>query len=559
LNPWGFVSVAALAVTSSLAAYVFVRGPRTASSFPFALLMGSFALWDASEAVVRLSTVSDLNQLLPWVRVQWIGIGLVSGTFLHFGVAFATARRLSDRRWQVPAVYAVSAVIIPLVVFTNLIVTGVVSTPLGPSADLGSGYLPAAVWYQAWLLITIAALLRAYARSGSRDFRRRTRAAVLILAVTATVGSFTELFWPFYGPIPTPLGLISVYSLAIAIVAAYSQVFLHFLEIQATTETVQVPSRHVLRPGLSYLFLSRNRDPAFTAFREMVGATPGICITGLHPSKVKERFHLERTPILWVTAALSEDFCYRPKALEFELLLTVSRFVEGNPSTVVLVDDLDLLSQTNGFAAVSRFLRRLNNLAANRACTTIAAVDPDALSEAQVALLRGLCDEVQEFPPSPLGNEPLTADVGAFLLEGDREAAYSVYESVASVERGLVVTTKSPVRVRKRLDVKTQILWVGGPGDVGEAFEGPAAIDLVAGKAAASLLRDRSRPIVYIQDMEQFLLLAPFPQVLEFIKGLIDRVAIQGGLVLASVAPKAVPPSELASLRRRFDGFRVLG
>src|SRR5207249_3469898 len=148
----------------------------------------------------------------------------------------------------------------------------------------------------------------------------------------------------------------------------------------------------------------------------------------------------------------------RPRALEFEVLHAVSRFVRGNPATVVLVDDVDLLVRTVGFEAVARFLHRLNNLSTGRGSTTIAALDPDALPADQVTLLR----------------------------------------------------------------------------------------------------RDRERPVVFVADIEQLRLFAPFPRVVEFVKGLIDQVAIRDGVLLASVEPKGIEAQELACLRRRFDVVRKL-
>ncbi|MEK6839179.1 MAG: hypothetical protein AABY08_05520 [Candidatus Thermoplasmatota archaeon] len=57
MTVWGFVSAASLVATGGLALYVAFRGPRTASSRPFVYLMASFAVWDLSEAVLRLSPI----------------------------------------------------------------------------------------------------------------------------------------------------------------------------------------------------------------------------------------------------------------------------------------------------------------------------------------------------------------------------------------------------------------------------------------------------------------------------------------------------------------------
>src|SRR5205814_10503922 len=72
-----------------------------------------------------------------------------------------------------------------------------------------------------------------------------------------------------------------------------------YLVIEPVTElhTARAP-RHRLERGLNYLVLENGRSAAMGAFRDIVSATPGLCVTGLAPSRVTVRFGLERTPIL---------------------------------------------------------------------------------------------------------------------------------------------------------------------------------------------------------------------------------------------------------------------
>ncbi len=553
---WGVASAASLIATTALAVYILARVPRTLTRLPFALLTAAFAMWDLGEAVVRLAPDASSGALLPWIRLQWVGIALTSGTFLHFALNFSSGRPLRSRPRLLPLTYGVSGVVAALVVATDWVVGGVVEGALGPVAAVGPAYPAAAVWYEAWFVVTIAILIRTYLRNRSAEVRRRVRGVVLVLAVAAVLASATEVFWPLYTSSPGNLGLSSIYMLAVAIGASISEIRFHFLEIPAVTERVRGPAPSTLGPGLATLFLSHTRDPAFEAFRDAVSTVPGLCLSGVHPAKLQERYGLERTPILWFTSATEGERAVRPRALEFEVLHTIARFMKDNPATVVLVDDVDLLVHLLGFDAVARFLHRVNNLATGRGSTALAAADPDALTEPQLALLRGLYDEVRESPPPVSFLEPvLPPGPGSVLLEGDPEAAFSLYESVAGGDRGVLVTTKNPVRLRRRGTAAERVVWVGAGGESGE---GPAAIDLEAGHLATGMLRGVSRPVLYLADIEQLRLHAPFPRVLEFVKGLIDQVAIQRGVLLASVTPKGMGPTEVASLRRRFDRVREL-
>lgn len=62
----------------------------------------------------------------------------------------------------------------------------------------------------------------------------------------------------------------------------------------------------------------------------------------------------------------------------------------------------------------------------------------------------------------------------------------------------------------------------------------------------------------FVPDLEQLKLVCPFSKAIEFVKGLIDQMAVREGVLVASVEPQALSPTELAALRRRFDRIRSL-
>src|SRR3989440_607274 len=164
--------------------------------------------------------------------------------------------------------------------------------------------------------------------------------------------------------------------------------------------------RHRLERGLNYLVLENGRSSAMGAFRDIVSATPGLCVTGLAPSRVSVRFGLERTPILWITTVSNEERTVRPNALDFELVHTVVKFLRENPGTAVLLDDLDYLATLAGFDAVARFLKRVTNQASASKGTVIVAAGFGTFPPEQVALLRGSVDRVLEVHEAIASSTP---------------------------------------------------------------------------------------------------------------------------------------------------------
>src|SRR2546427_1453816 len=137
------------------------------------------------------------------------------------------------------------------------------------------------------------------------------------------------------------------------------------------------------------------------AFRDIVSATPGLCVTGLAPTHVAAEFGLERTPILWITTASSTERTVRPSGLDFELVHTVVKFLRENPGTAVLLDDLDYLSTVAGFDAVARFLKRVLNQASASRGAVIVAAGQGTVTPEQPALLRGSVGRVLDLQEAP--------------------------------------------------------------------------------------------------------------------------------------------------------------
>lgn len=552
-----------ISLASFCAALVFIvlLAGRRKFSRPAGALFGlaiALALWSFGETVTRLlPETADNDVVLAWIRVEWLGIAFVSATLLHFVVEYIRSP-IADRKWFLPAIYAPAVLVAGLILLTDKIVTGWVASPLGPFATTGDWYLPAAAWFASLLAVATVLLIVAYVR-GDSVFRERSLPLLGVMTITNFVGPLTETFWPFLTGAPTGLGLGTVFALAFTITGVYSEWRLHFLPITAITEKSSVAQPiHRLEPGLSHLFLAPHRDPAFEAFRELVGRSPGLCITAVYPPRIQERYGLETTPILWITNLSPRGLVARPTGLEFEVQLSTVRFMRENPATVVIVDDLDFLSFTNGFEAVARFLRRLANQAVTHGSTLLACADPEAFTSGQLAMLRGMFDRVREFaPPAARGGRASVEGPGALLLEGPSTEALEVYRSLAKGDEGVIVSTKNPERIRRLYGVTSPIVWVSENPEEGLS-EKPLSVNLDAAKLAVARLGNRLHPLMYVPDLEQLTVIAPFPKALEFIKGLIDNMAVRDGIVVASVEPQALAPNELATLRRRFDRVRAL-
>jgi len=374
---------------------------------------------------------------------------------------------------------------------------------------------------------------------------------VLGLILGTVPAAVTELAWPVVTGSDTRLGLGSLYTMMWSIFIAYAVARYRYLVIEPVVEVrpARVP-RHRLERGLNYLVLENGRSAAMGAFRDIVSATPGLCVTGLAPLHVAARFGLERTPILWITSASSTERTVRPNGLDFELVHTVVKFLRENPGTAVLLDDLDYLSAVAGFDAVGRFLKRVVNQASASKGTVIVAAGQGTFTPDQVAVLRGSVDrlvDIQEAPnPTPNG----TTD--HVLMTINAQDA-SVALPLVGARRGLLLTTEHPSKARVRYGDRFDIVWVTDHPEPGTPTVRPKALDTEGRRAIANYASVHAGSDIVLVGLDQLALYVDVRSWLPFVKDALDIASLHDCRLFLTVAPETMRTQELAMLARRFD------
>ena len=538
-------------MSAFLGVYVLGMNPRAFPNRAFFALMLTFAWWDACEAVERaIPAGAPAAAIYPWTRGVWLGISAVPAAVMQVALVYPETHAWF-RRAYLPLLYAPVAGWAYLIFATDHLVSGVAAGFLGPSARVGDTYLLLALLYAGWFYVGVALFVANWWRVRSGSLRQVQGLVVLGLLIGSVPAGVTEIFWPLVNGYETRLGLGSLYTLVWSVFLAIAVLRYRYLVIEPVTEpAVTARARHPLSRGLNYLVLESGRGAGMSAFREIVSTTPGLCVTGLAPSRVAERFGLERTPILWVTGISSRERTVPPQALDFELVHTVLKFLRENPGTAVLLDDLDYLSAVDGFEAVARFLTRVANQASSSNGTLIVTLDRAALTPVQTALLGGCVDHVLDFPelmsglPSPLNNN-------AFQFVAPQETAATL--PLVAVHEGLVVTTEHPAKVRRRFGDGFEVLWITMQPEAGIPSARPSALDSEARRAVSGYLSAHPGGTIVLVGLEQIALFTDFRALLVFVKDVVDLAALHGGRVVATIAPGGLPAAEVAMLTRRLD------
>src|SRR5437870_1035660 len=354
-----------------------------------------------------------------------------------------------------------------------------------------------------------------------------------------------------YAPFVFWAYLVTSTNLIISGMSAYAVARYRYLHIEPVVEVrpARVPP-HRLERGLNYLVLENGRSAAMGAFRDIVSATPGLCVTGLAPTHMAARFGLERTPILWITTASSTERTVRPNGLDFELVHTVVKFLRENPGTAVLLDDLDYLAAVAGFDAVGRFLKRVLNQASASRGTVIVAAGQGTFTPDQVAVLRGSVDRLLDIQEAP---NPTPAGTAEHVLMTINAQDAPVALPLVGARRGLLLTTEHPFKARVRYGERFDIVWVTDHPEPGIPTVRPKALDTEGRRAIANYATAHPQSDIVLVGLDQLALYVDVRAWLPFVKDALDIASLHACRLFLTVAPETMRTQELAMLSRRFD------
>jgi len=147
----------------------------------------------------------------------------------------------------------------------------------------------------------------------------------------------------------------------LAVLGLYAELASTLLVAQSLTitpmkEVVEgVKRRFELEFSYSYL-VKDNVEKAFEVFADNVlSGLEGLCITRQFPSKVREKYGLEKTPIVWLTSERAEGETTVHSIQDLSIL--IANFLEKTKQGVVLLDGLEYLITNHGFEHFIRFLQ----------------------------------------------------------------------------------------------------------------------------------------------------------------------------------------------------------
>jgi PAS domain S-box-containing protein len=144
--------------------------------------------------------------------------------------------------------------------------------------------------------------------------------------------------------------------------------------------------RHWLEPAESYIVLEKKAEKSLELFCDLVNhGIPGFLISREYPEKLKRKYKLARTPMLWLSQSEIED-TLNPSDLS-KLNYIIEDFTRRSEESVILLDGLEYLVTHLGFNTVVKYVEELKDIIVVNNSRLVIPLHEGTLSPREVSIL----------------------------------------------------------------------------------------------------------------------------------------------------------------------------
>ncbi|MDH7508086.1 MAG: DUF835 domain-containing protein [Methanomassiliicoccales archaeon] len=154
-------------------------------------------------------------------------------------------------------------------------------------------------------------------------------------------------------------------------------------EIRTTGEA----SKYVLEEGYSYLIESEDPSIAFEIYVDQIThGKPGMCVVREYPEKLRSRYDLGNSTILWLS--YERDIKYAREPTNIPLIYSeIKNFFDSAKCGIVLISGLEYMISQSNFVKVLKFVQLLNENVAITNSILLLPVSPQTLTSRDLKLL----------------------------------------------------------------------------------------------------------------------------------------------------------------------------
>jgi hypothetical protein len=141
-----------------------------------------------------------------------------------------------------------------------------------------------------------------------------------------------------------------------------------------------------LERSFTYLIKEEKSERSYHWFEKTLAkGMKGFCVTRNYPLKIKAKYNLGDTPILWLSN-VGKESSIRPKDLE-KLSVNLEQFLAQAEGGVILLDGLEYLITNNNFLTVLRLVQSLRDQVAINHSILMLVLNPSTVDAHELNLL----------------------------------------------------------------------------------------------------------------------------------------------------------------------------
>ncbi|MDD5530978.1 MAG: DUF835 domain-containing protein [bacterium] len=358
MNIWTLYSFFAGLINFILGVYVCRRNPGKTLNRFFALTAFSFALWGISEFGQRISDTPEAA--FGWIMAGGPGWCFMMSFYLHFAIIFARKENYLKNIFGYLFLYLPPILFLYFFWTTNLIYKheiikmyyGYTCFP-GKFAWAYSSYYTILYFFAISLFIYIL-------RKGTSIEKRQVKPILWGYTIAWLIGTISNVIFPLYGILLPELGT------GITIVWAGStfySIFRHKLFITPTKEReITASLMFNLEKGNAYFTKEENSAKAYKIFIDQIShGIPGLCFSKFQVEKIREKYKILYTPIIWITFKDNDNSTISPKDIDI-ITSTILDFIEKTNNPIIFIDCFYEIRAINGRDRAMIWLDTLKNI-----------------------------------------------------------------------------------------------------------------------------------------------------------------------------------------------------
>ena len=386
MNPYALLPLVCMFINIALGSYILYKDPKKVANRIFALSMLAVAIWDFGEAGMRFCPIPyPLEKVIFWNRILWIGVCFMASFFLYFVLLFPRRTKILDKKTIYLILYFPPFVFLYLVWATHLFIKGNIPQYWGYDALYGPAFSIFSVYMSALLFFALFILIQRYFKA--RTFMEKKQMLCLLTGylISLILSLITDVIFPLVNIEFVRLG--STANIIWAGFFAYGMVkYKLMLIVPASEEVKSSLAKYNLSPGFSYLVKEEIPDKTYDIFLDQVThSIQGLCLTKFSTEKVREKYGIEKSPIIWLTFKNAEN-AISPKDIG-GIRSIISDFVKKAERSCLLMDCFEELVMVNGFEQAMRFLEDIKEICKENNSNLLLSIDPKIFEQERINII----------------------------------------------------------------------------------------------------------------------------------------------------------------------------